>query len=64
MRWEKEIGKRNEYHKEFNIHVRTFMEKDLQDIDTCFEEMKKYIFMENKPKGSWQQLKEKLQNKN
>lgn len=64
QRWEKEIGKRNDYYEKFNIHVKTFMEKDLQDIDECFEIMKRYICFEENEKGSWEKLKEKLENEN
>lgn len=60
-RWEKEIGKRNEYYEKFNMHVKTFMEKELQDIDACFEIMKGYICFEGNKRGSWKRLKEKLQ---
>lgn len=61
-RWEKEIGKRNEYYEEFEIHVRTFMEKELQDIDKCFEIIKSYICYEGDKKVSWKDFRYKLQN--
>lgn len=62
QRWNKEIGKSNEYYEEFNIHVRTFRERELQDIDKCFEIIKGYICFEDDKRGSWKNFRQRLQN--
>ncbi len=63
-RWDKTIGKINEYYEKFNIHVITFMENELQDMDMCFKIMKDYICFETDKRESWQSFKEKLQSEN
>lgn len=58
QRWEKEIGKRNDYYEKFGIHVRTFMEKQLLDIDVCFDVMKGYICFDDDTKGAWDSFRQ------
>ena len=60
QQWDKAILKINEYYEKFNIHVNTFMEKKLQDIDACFEIMKGYICFKEDKSGSWKRLNEKM----
>ena len=62
QRWEKEIGKRNDYYREFNIHVWTFMEKQLKDIDKCFEVIKGYLCLEDNERSSWESFRQSLRN--
>lgn len=61
-RWGNEIGKRNEYDEEFSIHVRTFMESDLHDINKCFENIREYIIFEEDIKGEWDKFRQEVQN--
>ena len=60
QRWEKEIGKRNEYYEAFGIHVKTFMERELQDIEKCFEIIKGYLYYDDDKKDSWKMFKRKI----
>jgi hypothetical protein len=41
--WEKEMRKRNSYFSTFGITTVTFTGNDLQDMDQCFEEMKRLL---------------------
>jgi hypothetical protein len=36
-KWEKEMDKRNKYLQKYGISLVTFTDKDLQDLDYCFE---------------------------
>lgn len=42
--WEKEMAKRNEYLKKYNIATITFTDKQLENIGQCFEQIKDYLF--------------------
>lgn len=42
--WGKEMSKRNEYLEKYNIATITFTDKQLGDIEKCFEQIKDYFF--------------------
>jgi hypothetical protein len=42
--WRKEMAKRNEYLKKYNISIITFTDKQLEDIGQCFKYIKDYFF--------------------
>lgn len=42
-KWGKECDKRNEYFKKYGITIVTFTDADLQDIDACFERIKRFL---------------------
>lgn len=54
--WNKEMGKRNDFAEKFDLHIKTFVQNELRDIDSCFEVIKKRMFFENKSNGGWQLL--------
>lgn len=43
VQWEKEISKRNIFFDTYWISIITFTDKHLQDMDECFNEIKKYL---------------------
>ncbi len=43
-KWEKEIWKRNDFFEKNNISIITFTDPYLENIDDCFETIKKYLF--------------------
>jgi len=61
--WDKAIGKINEYYEKFNIHVRTFMQNELQDIDSCFKIIQDCLYFKDNNKESWKTFKEKIHSK-
>lgn len=42
-KWEKEMTKRNKYFDSFGITIKTFTDKNLENIDSCFEEIKSVL---------------------
>ncbi len=42
-RWEKEMDKRNKYLQKYGISLVTFTDKDLQNLDYCFEHIAKVL---------------------
>ncbi|HAT2123406.1 TPA: topoisomerase II [Legionella pneumophila] len=43
VKWQKEINKRNEYFSQFGISIITFADEQLQNIDQCFSNIRKYL---------------------
>jgi len=54
--WNKEMGKRNDFAEKFDLHIKTFVQNELRDIDSCFEVIKKRMFFEDKGNGGWKSL--------
>ena len=48
IKWEREMSKRNDYFKDLGISIITFTDKDLLNIDSCFEKMKEFLEKRNK----------------
>jgi len=40
MAWEKEVRKRNDYFDKFGISIVTFADRDLIDLDSCFDRIR------------------------
>jgi hypothetical protein len=61
-KWAKEMTKRNKYFDSFGITTKTFTDKNLEDIDTCFEEIK--LVLQKRPieKTSVKSQKDRLEN--
>lgn len=43
MAWEKEVRKRNDYFDKFGISIVTFADRDLIDLDSCFDRIRKSL---------------------
>ena len=53
-KWHKEMQKRNEYFKDYDITTITFTEHDFNDIDSCWSIFEKYLSSRSKDKTSVQ----------
>jgi hypothetical protein len=53
--WQKEVSKRNDYFEKFGIHIITFADTNLADLDGCFLKMKEALALRNAPKISVKQ---------
>jgi hypothetical protein len=61
-KWEKEMAKRNKYFDSFGITIKTFTDKALEDIDSCFEEIKSVLEKRPSEKTSVKSQKDRLEN--
>lgn len=46
-KWERESDKRNKYYEKYGISIITFTDSHLEDIDACFNTIKKYLQKES-----------------
>ena len=53
-KWHKEMQKRNEYFKSYDITTITFTEHDFKDIDYCWSIFEKYLSSRSEDKTSVQ----------
>ena len=63
-KWEKEMSKRNSYYKNFDISVVSFTDSRLQDINTCFEEIRRTLMARPEERGPVSTQKQRLQQLN
>jgi hypothetical protein len=61
-KWEKEMSKRNKYFDSFGITIKTFTDKNLENMDACFEEIKSVLQKRPMEKTSVKSQKDRLGN--